>query len=71
MNLNFKRLLLLERVHHDLDAARLVWFVHSCEEGPPVVHHLDLVQIDTLLETADLGSVLDLSNRFVLASSED
>ena len=71
VSLNLKDFVTLEGIHDDLDTTRLVGFIDSGEECPAVVHHLDLIQIDTLLELLDFLAIFNQSDRLVLASGED
>lgn len=71
MSLNLELLVPSERIHDDLDGARLVCLIHSCKEGASVMKHINLVQIHALLKEKLLFSLFDLSNRFVLARRKD
>ena len=67
MSLYLELLVLRERIHDDLDGARLVCLIDTCKEGASVMKLLDLVQIHALFKEKLLFSLFDLSNRFVLA----
>lgn len=71
MGLDLEDFALLEGVHDNLDRARFVLLIHSCEESPSIVHHFNLIEVDVLHEFLQFFTALELSDRFVHASGED
>ena len=63
--------MLREGHHNYLDTAGLVGLTDTCEECLAIVHHLDLVQVDALLELAHLDTVADFADRLVLTCGKD